>query len=62
MIVDTYGVPSYREFNPAFFYIVTFPFFFGVMYGDVGHGSILLFAALFMVMFHDRLVEAGVSQ
>lgn len=55
-------MPSYREFNPAVFYIVTFPFFFGVMYGDVGHGSILLFAGLFMVIFHDKLIEAGVSQ
>lgn len=37
-IVDTYGVPRYKELNPAVFTLVTFPFLFGVMYGDIGHG------------------------
>lgn len=36
-IVNTYGVPSYHEINPAPFYIVTFGFFIGVMFGDIGH-------------------------
>lgn len=39
-VVDTYGVPSYKECNPAVFTLVTFPFQFGVMFGDFGHGSI----------------------
>ena len=30
-LVDTYGVPRYREANPALFTSVTFPFLFGVM-------------------------------
>jgi len=45
-IVDTYGVPRYKEFNPAVPTIITFPFLFGVMYGDVFHGSCLLLFAL----------------
>ncbi|ETO36186.1 vacuolar proton ATPase 100-kDa subunit, partial [Reticulomyxa filosa] len=40
-IVDTYGVPRYKEFNPAIPTIITFPFLFGVMYGDIFHGSCL---------------------
>ena len=32
-----YGVPRYKEANPMIFTIVTFPFLFGVMFGDVGH-------------------------
>ena len=39
--VNTYGVPRYKEINPALFTAATFPFMFGVMYGDIGHGSIL---------------------
>ncbi|OQS02292.1 vacuolar proton translocating ATPase A subunit, partial [Thraustotheca clavata] len=35
--VDTYGVPRYGEVNPAVFTAVSFPFLFGVMYGDIGH-------------------------
>ena len=37
-VVDTYGVPSYKECNPAVFTLVTFPFQFGIMFGDFGHG------------------------
>ncbi len=46
-IVDTYGVPRYQEANPALFTIVTFPFLFGVMFGDIGHGGVLfIFASI----------------
>ena len=40
-IVDTYGVPRYKEANPGLFTIISFPFLFGVMYGDIGHGIAL---------------------
>mmetsp|Transcript_18523 Transcript_18523/g.45893 ORF Transcript_18523/g.45893 Transcript_18523/m.45893 type:complete len:894 (+) Transcript_18523:181-2862(+) len=46
--VNTYGIPRYREGNPALFTAATFPFLFGVMYGDVGHGMFLLLAGVFM--------------
>jgi len=39
-IMGTYGVPLYKEINPAYFSIITFPFLFGVMFGDVGHGGL----------------------
>ena len=48
-MVDTYGVPTYKEMNPAFYTCVTFPFLFGVMFGDILHGGILLFFALFVI-------------
>ena len=44
-LVDTYGVPRYREANPALLTVISFPFLFGVMYGDVGHGLMLLMGA-----------------
>jgi V-type H+-transporting ATPase subunit a len=47
--VNTYGVPRYREANPALFTAATFPFLFGVMYGDVGHGSFLFCAGLYLL-------------
>jgi len=56
MIVDQYAVPSYKEINPAIYTMITFPFLFGVMYGDVGHGSVLLFASTVLVLFGKSLV------
>ena len=47
--VNTYGIPRYREANPALFTAATFPFLFGVMYGDIGHGLFLLCAGLFLL-------------
>ena len=48
-IVESYGVARYREANPAVFTIVTFPFLFAVMFGDFGHGILMLLSALYMV-------------
>lgn len=54
-IVTTYGIPSYKEVNPTTFNMVTFPFLFGVMFGDVGHGLILLLAASFVCLAKERV-------
>jgi len=49
-LVDTYGLPRYGEANPALFTMVTFPFLFGVMFGDIGHGSMMLCFGIWCVV------------
>lgn len=44
----------HKEINPAVFAIVTFPFLFGVMFGDMGHGSLLFFVGLLLCMIHSK--------
>lgn len=48
-IVDSYGTARYKEINPGVFTIVTFPYLFGMMYGDIGHGILLLLVSLFFI-------------
>ena len=58
-IVDTYGVPAYKETNPTVFNIISFPFLFGVMFGDVGHGAILLLFAAYLWFFSAKLKKTS---
>ncbi|CCD13526.1 unnamed protein product [Trypanosoma congolense IL3000] len=49
-IVDSYGMARYKEINPGVLTIVTFPYLFGIMYGDIGHGVMLTLFASFLLI------------
>ena len=59
-LINAYGVASYREANPAVYTIITFPFLFGVMFGDAGHG-IIMFTFAFWCIMKEKQLEAKKS-
>jgi len=54
-LINAYGVASYREINPTVFTLITFPFLFGVMFGDAGHGVIMFGFASWCIMKEKQL-------
>ncbi len=46
MFVEMYGLPSYKEIDPTTILALTYALMFGIMFGDVGHGLVLLIGGL----------------
>ncbi|XP_013113906.2 V-type proton ATPase 116 kDa subunit a 4 [Stomoxys calcitrans] len=57
-LIDAYGIAQYQELNPAPYTIVTFPFLFAVMFGDIGHGLIMLTFGCWMLIY-EKSLELG---
>lgn len=44
MFVEMYGLPAYSDFDPTPFVAVTYSLLFGIMFGDLGQGLLLVAA------------------
>ncbi|KZT24035.1 H+-ATPase subunit [Neolentinus lepideus HHB14362 ss-1] len=61
-IMDSYGIATYQEVNPGLFAVITFPFLFAVMFGDIGHGFITFTAAILMILFERKLAKSDLGE
>lgn len=50
-----YSLPSGKEFDPTVMFALIFPFFYGMMIGDVGYGIVILLVSKWVI----RRVEGG---
>lgn len=46
--VKMYGVPAYKEFDPTPLLAIIYTLLFGMMFGDLGHGAVLLFSGIIL--------------
>jgi V/A-type H+-transporting ATPase subunit I len=54
-IVNSYGIPSYRGIDPTIFTSLSFLLLFGIMFGDLGHGLILILSGV--ALYSIRLLR-----
>ncbi|KAM3968406.1 LOW QUALITY PROTEIN: V-type proton ATPase 116 kDa subunit a 1 [Aphomia sociella] len=55
-LINAYGDSTYCELNPGLYTIITFPFLFSLMFGDVCHGMILLIFGAWMVKNEKKFI------
>jgi V/A-type H+-transporting ATPase subunit I len=58
-LVKAYGNPTYHEINPTDFFLLTFPLIFGIMFADIGHGTVLLVAGIIGYSLQRAKYRAG---
>jgi V/A-type H+-transporting ATPase subunit I len=56
-LVTNYGQPRYGELDPTPILALTFPLVFGIMFGDVGHGLLLVLGGLLLSSRKIRLLR-----
>lgn len=54
LLVTTYGYPGYNDIDPTVIVSVGFLLFFGMMFGDIGHGAVLALTGAFLA-FNRRV-------
>lgn len=58
--VEMYGMPSYDEFDPTPLVAISYMLLFGIMFGDVGQGIVLMLVGYFFARRGMKLGEIGV--
>jgi len=50
-LTGAFGLPAYDEIDPTSIMIVSFPIIYGLMFGDIGHGLMVLIVGSLMIKF-----------
>ena len=47
-LVSNFGIPNYAEVDPTVLFSLSYILMFGMMFGDIGHGSVIVVGSLFL--------------
>ncbi|KAI9000168.1 V-type ATPase, V0 complex, 116kDa subunit family [Hyaloraphidium curvatum] len=61
-IIAAYGIARYKEVNPGLFTIITFPFLFAIMFGDIGHGIFMALIAVLICWYEKPLKKYAADE
>jgi V/A-type H+-transporting ATPase subunit I len=59
-LVQVYGMPSYGEVQPTAFFALSFLLLFGLMFGDIGHGLVLVSAGYCLFRYMPRFLDYAI--
>ena len=62
MFVEMYGLPAYGDFDPTPFVAFTYSLLFGVMFGDLGQGLVLVLGGWLLWRFKRFQIGAVVNR
>lgn len=60
-LVRSYGIPRYGEFDPALPFAFAWLLLFGAMFGDVGHGAVILLLGVGLLPRLGRVAWVGIA-
>ncbi len=60
-LVKSYGVPRYGEFDPTLPFALTYLLLFGAMFGDIGHGAVILLLSLGLLRKLGAMAWIGIA-
>jgi V/A-type H+-transporting ATPase subunit I len=60
-LVKSYGIPRYGEFDPSLLFELTYLLLFGAMFGDVGHGGVIVLLAVLLYRQLGRTAWVGIG-
>lgn len=61
LFIQMYGLPAYNEMDPTIFVALTYTLIFGIMFGDVGQGALLMIGGFLLFEFKKMNLAAIIS-
>ncbi len=59
VMIKSFSYPGYNEINPTIPFAFAFVIMFGAMFGDIGHGIVLMAVGLFVSKMYEKYADLG---